>query len=215
MLTRVFIITKRKKFSKLTTKFEYPNVLLDKLPTFTGNELWDNLDKVKSGEYVTEFKKKFDIFNTDTLTKYIVKDAIDTIKNDKFVQKFKDIAKAITDNAKNRVDVQKKAGVDDDSKAYYDNAVAVAKAAKQCSAIYIGTAKRMLADYRKILIIAGKWALAGAGEEKKAEDKKADDKKEAAKTNEKKNDEDLEESAMFDFALMEASDLYVTECLEF
>jgi len=59
-------------------------------------------------------------------------------------------------------------------------------------------------DNRTILILAGKWALANAGKkEEKAEDKK-DEKAATTAADE-----------AFDFALIEASNLYVTECLEF
>ena len=86
------------------------------------------------------------------------------------------------------------------SKAY-EQATKILKSSKEIASWTISNVKRAMADARKILIIAGKYALSLQG---KKEDVK-DDKKEA---------EDVKaENEAFDYALCEASDLYVYESL--
>ena len=178
-------------FSKYEKEFEYYD---GEVPSF-GITLFDAVNKDNAEETVKKFKEDCDKFKTGKLTKAIVDKAIEVISGKTF-ETFKSKASALKANVAAKLE-----GKEGDA---YEIANAQAKAAKECAAIYVKTIKKVLMDNRTILILAGKWALANAGKkEEKAEDKK-DEKAATTDTNE-----------AFDFALIEASNLYVTECLEF
>lgn len=192
-------------FTNYGKEFEYYDGELA-APNFNIMSIASQVHKDDADEWIKNFKEKCDNFKTGKLNKDIVGKAITVVKG-KLLDEFKKTAKAVTTNANN---VLKST---DEKDNLYQLAVAQAKAAKEGAAIFVNTAKRILADDRKILILAGKWALSG----KKA---KADEKREDMAKKSKEEGEDYENSFQsvsdsFDFALAEASDLYVMECLEF
>ena len=188
-------------FANYGKEFEYYDGELA-APNFNIMSIASQVHKDDVDEWIKNFKEKCDNFKTGKLNKDIVGKAIAVVKG-KLLDGFKKTAKAVTTNADN---VLKST---DEKDNLYQLAVAQAKAAKEGAAIFVNTAKRILADDRKILIIAGKWALSG---------KRVDEKRENLK---KKGEEQEHEDSFqavsdsFDFALAEASDLYVMECLEF
>ena len=191
------------QLGKFDKEFEYANGAIDiddiqkAIDDMTLAKTEEDIKKV-----VDAFKEKINgIFVTGKLSKDIVDKQIDYISTDKY---FAGTLKSLIDAAKvdaAKQKIAKKAeDADEDAAKVYETAVKILKNTKEIVSITISANKKALADARKILILAGRYALSLQGkkedakEEKKAEDVKA-------------------ENEAFEYALCEASDLYVYESL--
>ena len=165
--------------AKYDKEFEYYDDPNGAVP-FINDNMFINVKKDNAEEEIKKYSERCNKFKTDKLNGRIIKNAVQTIRGKSFEEAKKNVNKLNASAIKTE-------GLKDEA---YETAVAQSKVAKECAAIYIKTVKKIIADNRKIIVLAGKWALAGT-----------------------KKDEAVNDA--FDFALAEASDVYVAECLEF